>query len=257
MSNSEWRFVKFGLIVTGDTEAQHLHQLFDSLTTLGTCHFKVIRQIGQLSPKTSPKTSPETSLKEKQRMVGIGKTIASKDEEIGLVARSYLSQSPCRFIILIDDLEPSRREQATEVFNRYRLALDTMLSPQQKHQASVHFLVNMLESYYFADPETVNLILGTSLQAYDGDVEDIPNPKSKLKNSHYLDFNEVMHGGQILARLNTELVLSNPDTCSSLRTLFAWCLQCMHQPRTEQYQLLAGKLSSVSQGQLNDAWGDT
>jgi Domain of unknown function (DUF4276) len=249
MSNSEWRFVKFGLIVTGDTEAQHLPRLFDSMTKLGNCYFEVVRQIGQRSPITSNRR--------KLKMVGSGQTIVNKDEtDIGLPVRQYLSKGLDRYVLLVDDLERDRREQTAEVFNRYRLALDTMLSQQQKHQASVHFLVNMLEAYYFADPETVNSILGTSLQAYDGDVEDIPNPKSNLKLL-YSGFDEVTHGGQILTRLNTEQVLSNPDNCASLRTLFAWCLQCMHQPRTEQYQLLAGKFSSVTQEQLNDAGRDT
>jgi Domain of unknown function (DUF4276) len=249
MNNTDWRFVKFGLIVTGDTEAQYLPQLFRSLVASGTCYFKVIHQIAQRSPITSSRR--------KLKMVGRGQTIANKDEtDIGLPVRQYLSKGLERYVLLVDDLERDRKNQATEVFNRYRLALDTMLSQQQKHQASVHFLVNMLEAYYFADPESVNSVLGTSLEKYDGDVEDIPHPKNKLK-SLYSGFDEVKHGGQILSCLNTEQVLSNPDTCASLRTLFAWCLQCMHQPRTEQYQLLAGKLSSVSQGQLNDAWGDT
>jgi hypothetical protein len=248
MTNSEWRFVKFGLIVTGDTEAKHLPQLFASLTKLGNCYFEVIRQIGQRSPITSSRR--------KLKMVGSGQTIANKDEtEIGSPVRQYLSKGADRYVLLVDDLERDRIEQASEVFNRYRLALDTMLSPQQKYQASVHFLVNMLEAYYFADPETVNSILGTSLEEYDGDIEDIPHPKNKLK-LHYEGFDEVTHGGQILACLNTERVLSNPDACASLRTLFAWCLQCLQQPPTEQYQLLDGKLSNVTQGQLKDTGRD-
>ncbi|WP_019498728.1 DUF4276 family protein [Pseudanabaena sp. PCC 6802] len=248
MSDSAWRFVKFGLIVTGDTEAQHLPMLFRSLTKLGTCYFEVIRQIGQRSPITSDK--------KKLKMVGSGQTIPNRDEEeIGLEARRRLNEN-IDYVLLIDDLEQDRRDQATEVFNRYRLALDTMLS-QEKHRASVHFLVNMLEAYYFADASAVNSVLGTSLEDCDYDVEEIPHPKNKLK-AIYQGFEELEHGGQILACLDTEKVLSNPDTCASLRTLFAWCWQCLHQPRTDQYQLLNGKLSSITQIQLSqDSWRGT
>lgn len=187
-------------------------------------------------------------------MVGTGQKIPNIDEtEIGIPARQYLNQNPDRYLLLIDDLEQDRRNQIAEVFNRYRSALDTILL-QQKQRASVHFLVNMLEAYYFADASAVNSVLGTALEDCDYDVEDIPHPKNKLK-AIYKGFDEVEHGGQILACLDTEKVLSNPDTCASLRALFAWCWQCLHNPRSDQYQLVNGKFSSVTQVQLNDAIG--
>jgi hypothetical protein len=242
MSNPEWRFVKFGLIVTGKTEAKHLPRLFDSLTTPGTCYFEVIRKIGQRSPITSNR--------KKLKMVGTGQKIANKDEaDISLPARQYLTQNLNSYVLLIDDLEQDRREEFAEVFNRYRSALDTILL-KQKQRASVHFLVNMLEAYYFADSSAVNSVLGTSLDDHNDDVEDIPHPKNELK-SIYRDFDEIEHGGKILACLNTEKVLSNPDTCASLRTLFTWCWQCLQQPQTNLYQYLNGKLNSITQVQLN------
>ena len=55
-----------------------------------------------------------------------------------------------RFLILVDDLEAGRSDSAQEIFDRYRLALDTILTERKSRRASVHFLVNMLEAYYFA-----------------------------------------------------------------------------------------------------------
>ena len=46
-----------------------------------------------------------------------------------------------------------------EVFGRYRAALDTVLSEDQARRAAVHFFVNMLEAYYFADTRAVNSML--------------------------------------------------------------------------------------------------
>ena len=43
-----------------------------------------------------------------------------------------------------------------------------MLRSDMVGKAAVHFLVNMLEAYYFADAEAVNSVLGTKLQDFDG-----------------------------------------------------------------------------------------
>jgi len=73
---------------------------------------------------------------------------------------------------------------------------------------------------------TVNAVLETRLTDYEGDVETIRHPKGGLKQI-YSEFNEKEQGGLILDRLDVEKVLSNPNTCASLRTLFAWCLKAL------------------------------
>ena len=208
-------YFHFGLIVTGDTEREHLPKLFTSLMATGICTFKVIRKIEQRSPITSRRRRPP--------VVGTDQIIERKDElEIGLPARGYINRSGCHFVLLIDDLEYDRGDHAQQVFDRYRLALDTILN-DLKHRASVHFLVNMLEAYYFADARAINAVLETSLPDYEGDVETIRNPKSDLR-AEYQGFREIDDGGQILDQIDIGRVLSRPDACASLRTLFAWCV---------------------------------
>lgn len=227
-------FLKFGLLVTGKTEEAHLPKLFSNLMKLGICSFEVIRKVEQLRVITSSK---------KLKVVGTDKAIPDRDaERIGFPARSYL-ENPCSYVILLDDLEHDRSSQAQQIFERYRKIFDTILS-DKKHRASVHFLVNMLEAYYFADSESVNAVLGTSLQDYEGDVETIRHPKGELKKI-YSGFNEKEHGGLILDLLDVEKVLSNPETCASLRTLFAWCLKAVGETATDKYQLQSGKLSDI------------
>jgi len=208
-------YFHYGLIVTGEGEREHLPKLFKSLMTTGICTFKVIRFIGQRSPITSEK--------KKYKMVGSGKIIPDRDQdEIGLPARKYLQKDPCCLVILVDDLEHDRRANAQEVFNRYRQALDTILTDSQKNRASVHFLVNMLEAYYFADAQSLNTVLSLkpSLEDHKGDIEDIPHPKAEILKL-YPHFDEKDDGGKILNTIDIEHVLSRPDTCAWLRTLFA------------------------------------
>jgi len=237
-----WHFVRFGLIVTGRGEREFLPRMFRSLMAGGSCVFEVVRRIEQRSPITSPRR--------RLKMVGTGKTIPDRDaEQIGLPARRYLSQ-PDRFVVLVDDLEHGRRTQARDVFRRYRQALDTMLHAERR-RASVHFFVNMLEAYYFANAETVNAVLGTELTDYGGDVETIPHPKNDLK-SISTGFDEIEHGKEIMGKLDMEHVLSRPDTCASLRALFAWCVAAMGQQVTERYELDRGAYSVVTGPQIAD-----
>ncbi|MEM9906005.1 MAG: hypothetical protein AAF921_13380 [Cyanobacteria bacterium P01_D01_bin.44] len=211
-------FFKFGLLVTGETEEEHISKLFKPLAALGICSFEVIRRLDQRSPVTSPKRQ--------LKMVGNGKIIPDKDaQDIGFPARNYLAQNPCSYVILIDDLEHDRRGIAAQIFDRYRQALDIILL-SNKARASVHFLVNMLEAYYFANASAINSVLGTSLSDYEGDVETIRHPKNDLKGISS-GFDEKYHGGQILDCLDVTHALSRPDTCSSLRTLFLWCLNAL------------------------------
>jgi hypothetical protein len=223
MSDAACHFVHFGLIVTGETEREHLPKLFKSLMATGVCHFKVIRFIGQRDPITSSRR--------KLKMVGSGKLIPDKDvTEIGLPARKYIESNKCSFVVLIDDLEHHRKESAQQVFARYRRALDTVLSDGSQPRASVHFLVNMLEAYYFADANAINLALNLHppLSDYAEDVEKIRNPKSELKQL-YPNFNEIEDGDKILEHLDIVHILSRPETCAWLRTLFAWCVEALEQ----------------------------
>lgn len=246
----QWAYFRFGLIVTGDTEKEHLPKLFKSLMTIGICHFEVLRKIEQRSPKTSSGQNPT--------VVGVNQAIETKDElEIGLPALGYVRRSGCHFVLLIDDLEYSRRNQALEVFNLYRTVLDTILN-SLKHRASVHFLVNTLEAYYFGDAQAINTVLGTSLLDHEDDVETIRNPKGDLR-AEYQGFREIDDGGKILDRIDIEPPLSRPGTCAALRTLFAWCVKALETYSDhncadfyEKYNLHDGKLSEITGTQLNN-----
>ena len=181
-------------------------------------------------------------------MLGSGKRIPDRDAvEIGLSSRRFLS-SDDRYVLLIDDLEEGRSTDIQQIFDRYRLALDTMLTANQARRASVHFLVNMLEAYYFADAQAVNAVLGTDLVDFEGDVETIPNPKRNLK-SLWRGFDEREHGRRIVERLNVPHVLSRADTCCSLRTIFAWIYMTIEEPDCEIRPLLDGCHNETTRGQ--------
>ena len=182
--------------------------------------------------------------------MGSGKLIPDRDaEEIGLPTRRFLSFDD-RYVLLIDDLEAKRAKDIQQVFDRYRLALDTALDVNQARRASVHFLVNMLEAYYFADAQAVNVVLGTNLADFGGDVETIPNPKRDLKNL-WRGFDERKHGRQIVERLNVAHVLSRADACCSLRTIFAWIYRAIEEPDSEIRPLLDGCHNETTKGQID------
>ena len=241
-------YFHFGLIVTGETEEEHLPKLFKSLMATGNCTFEVIRRVDQLGAIMS---------EERLKALGNRKDIPSQEAKIGLAARRYLGIDDCRFVFLIDDLEYDRRDQAQQIFDRYRTVLDTVLNTL-KHRASVHFLVNMLEAYYFANAQAINTVLETSLSDYEGDVETIRNPKSDLR-AEYQGFREIDDGGRILDQIDIEHVLSRPDACASLRTLFAWCVKVLETYSDhdcadfyDKYRLHDGKLSEITQTQLDN-----
>ena len=204
--------------------------------------------LGQRSPIRSKAKSLE--------MVGRGNLIPDKDEDIGLKARKYLAEG-YHYVILIDDLEHARAEMAEAVYGRYRRAFDVLLSPLGlQNKASVHFLVNMLEAYYFADPQTVNSVLGTQLADFEGEVEAIPHPKNHLKSivsssTKGRSFDEVRDGKAIMQQLDVAKVLSRPETCRSLRTAFAWCSRAMGLRPTERFRLIDGSLFPVTAVQLD------
>lgn len=241
-------YFHFGLIVTGETEEQHLPKLFRSLMEAGICTFEVIRRVGQLGAITSTK---------RIKALRNGKNIPDKDTKIGLEARKYLITDACHFVLLIDDLEYDRRDEAQQIFDRYRLALDLILN-DLKHRASVHFLVNMLEAYYFADVRAIKTVFGNSLADHEGNVEMIRHPKNDLKDLHP-SFREIDHGGRILDQLDIEHVLSRPNACASLRTLFAWCVKVLETYSDhdctdlyDKYRLHNGKLSEITRTQLDN-----
>ncbi len=141
----------------------------------------------------------------------------------------------------------------------YRRTLDHVLPVGNRRRASVHFLVNMLEAYYFGDPEAVNAVLNLNppLGPYSGDVEEIRNPKAKLKEL-FPQFNEIADGGRILSQLDIERVLANSATCAWLRTLFAWLVNVLEghphwravAPERDVFHLPDGVLSDVTGPQL-------
>ncbi len=238
-----WRFYHVGLIVTGKGERGFLPSLFRSLTQTGRCTFEVVARVGQRTPFTP-------GSKRDLKMLGSNKLIPDKDaEEIGVPARRHLKRhGEAGLIVLIDDLEHDRVDRAHEVFQRYRDALDRMLLTDRA-RASVHFLVNMIEAYYFAHADAINAVLGTALTDHPGDDEEIRHPKNALK-ALFKGFDEIAHGEQIVKQLDVDHVLSIPTSCGSLRALFAWCAKSIDADVGEQYQLEEGIYSVVTGPQL-------
>ncbi|MFM8007533.1 MAG: hypothetical protein ACKO86_21915, partial [Dolichospermum sp.] len=114
-------------------EEEHLPSLLKNLTKTGICTFKIIRRIGQLSPRTSVK-------KHTLSVIGTNKKDLNQNQQIiGRTARDYLLKNPCRYLLLVDDLEKDRVNKAPQVFRVYKEALDGILLAQ-KNRASVHFL---------------------------------------------------------------------------------------------------------------------
>ena len=237
---SVWPYYKFALFVTGSGEREFLELLFRPLTAIGRCHFQVVHQLGQRSPIRSKAKA--------LKMVGRGKKIPDKDEDIGIKARVYLSGG-YSFIVLVDDLEHDRAEMAKLVFDRYRTAFDELLRPLGlQSKASVQFLVNILEAFYFADAQAVNRVLGTQIADFEGDVETIPHPKNELKSlvsssGKGRGFDEVKDGKAIMQQLDVAKVLSRPKTCRSLRTAFAWCSRAAGMRSTQHFRLIDGASS--------------
>ena len=232
---------RFGLIVTGKGEEAFLPSLFRVLMKRAHCVFRVIRRVSQRSPITAPKR--------RLKMVGARRTLPTKDEEeIGLPVLRFLRQYPGSYAMIIDDLEGDRRDMADAVFARYRTALDEILGPAgMKSQAAVHFLVNMLEAYYFADSRAVNSVAGTQVIPADHatDVEEIRHPKGELK-SLWRDFDEMKHGELIVKRLDIDRVLSRPAECCWLRTMFVWCVAKLTDSKVIHDDTLPSAFCSVN-----------
>jgi len=222
-----WYSIRLKLLVTGDTERENISIVFKPLLTCGFIRFDEPLKIEQLSPRKSHLLVTGTTKR----------VMPKRDEQLGGIARNYFMSSgegEVRLLIVLDDVEHDRIGTITEVFERYRCALDAFLCPIQKEaHASVHFLRNMLEAYYFADTnalseamKVVHPDLKASPEVYEGDVEYIRHPKNDLKRM-YGSFDEIRDGKAVLERIEWNRVLSKPQYCTSLRTMFNWCIRYM------------------------------
>ena len=237
----DWRFVRS---LRHDFNRTRRREMFRGSLS----HHGSDRSVHLPSTSKDRSTSPR-SKKHQQKMVGSAKNIPDRDAtEIGFPDRRFLT-SDDMFVLLVDDLEADRSDHRQEIFDRYRRALDTILVPSQACRASVHFLVNMLEAYFFAHSDAVNSVLGTNLDDYEGDVETIRNPKAEIK-SIYDEYKAVDDGCRIIRRLAVRHVLSRRDACSSLRTMFAGVHKAIGEPESEIGQFLTGRRSDVTKAQI-------
>lgn len=244
MVESTWRYVYIGLIVTGRGEEAFVVDFLRQLLETGHCHIEVLRFVGQRNPQGE---------KKRQKALAAGTIIPDSDEKIGLEIRRWLSRSDLHYAIWIDDLESAMRSFATQKFERLRTAGDTMLTPvpECKDRYGVHFFVNMLEAYYFADIDAVNSALNLALQPHAGDCENIRHPKNELKRLvSPRAFDEIKDGVRIVSLLDLDKVLDNPVHCRALRTLIAWCWEAKGLERGDRFRLADGQYWDVTVGQL-------
>lgn len=113
----------------------------------------------------------------------------------------------------------------------------------------------MLEAYYFAHADAINAVLGTNLTDFEGDVETIRHPKEKLKKESP-GFDEIADGRRIVEQLDLDRVLSNADTCASLRTLFKWCWHAKGETYSDRFQLRLGSCSPITGRQAEELYQD-
>lgn len=244
MVESTWRLVHIGLIVTGRGEEEFVRDFLRQLQDTGHCHVKVLRFVGQRNPQSESN---------RQKALAAGTVIPDSDEKIGLEIRRWLTKSELHYAIWIDDLESAMRPLAKEKFERLRIAVDTLLNPvpKCKNRYGVHFFVNMLEAYYFADIDAVNSALNLALQPHAGDCENIRHPKNELKSLVSPQaFDEKEDGARIVSSLDIDKVLDNPEHCRALRTLFAWCWEAMGFERGDRFRLADGQYWEVTVGQF-------
>jgi hypothetical protein len=241
---TNWAFYRFGLLVTGKGEREGLQSLLRQLNDDGHSMFKVVAKIEQLSPRSTQALVP-------LKITGKQQNLPRRDEEIALRVRAEL-QGNLDFVILVDDLEQSRREQVEAVIDRYSAAGKLLLKVDEKHRFSVHLLINMMEAYFFADPQAVEQVLGVKVVSPDTDVEDIGHPKSVLKEQSGGVYDERDHAPQLLGALNLETVLGCPTTCRSLRTLVSWCVRAKKQLPSDRFCLAGGELYKPTSWQIEE-----
>lgn len=236
-SGSAWRFVHFGVIVTGKGERQCLSGLLDQMCI--TCHgaFKVIGSVDQKRP--GKQLAPQL------RVVGTAKKIPDKfTEKIGLRTRSFLDEQRKRggegCVLLIDDLEHASHGQAAEVTAHYREIADPVLrDSDQKRRFSVHLFHYMLENYFFANGKAIEAVLGVEPAQHEGDAEMIRHAKGRLKE-HAPHYKETKHGPEIVEKLRLSHILRDPHSCAHLRSLVWWCTAAMGDIPGDHFALRDG-----------------
>lgn len=258
MTEAAWRFVKIGLVVTGEGERDFISAFLRPIAATGKCHFPIILQTGQRHALTETKERAYNAT---------GKIIPDRDAAIGAKIRHWLASDESHYAIWLDDLESASRPDAARKFERMRKAVDTMLSKSEllKPRFAVHFLVNMLEAYYFAHTSVVNAVnfqrdevetpVYLQLQDHAGDCENLVHPKNELKRlvaniGRGFSFDETLDGTVIVHRLDLDRILGSPATCRSLRTLVAWCWETIGEPRAERFRLTDGVYWNATAGQL-------
>lgn len=261
--STDWPQYRFGLIVTGEAEEKGISGLFKSLTMTGLCSFSVICRIHQsrkstnLINKSLPVARVVRTIKPETRPE------PDKDElEISYPAKKFLNgtkPNERRFVILLDDLEHDRLNDMKEIFEHLLFILRKAMNDEQRTRASVHFLVMMMEAYFFADAAALKKILNLDREDYKEDVEMIRNPKSDFKDilssCNGISYKETEHGVSLLKAVNIEKVLSNPKTCASLRSLFKWCVSKLnnhpqfHTVAIPDFKLADGIVSALTDGQ--------
>lgn len=253
MSAQSYRLTRIGLLVTGDGEAEYLPQFFRALTAHQTesgsfsqIQFDVIARVKQLSNRQSTK-------KHKPLKAGL----ATLEEEIGLHARSYLDahRQVEAFVLLIDDLEYDRISTAHEILTRYQQCF-TLIPAADRWRTAVFFLVMMLEAYFMADHQATNEALKITLDQFEGDVETIRHPKNELsevlRQVHGIQrkYREIDDGRLIVQQFDLQRVLNDPETCTALRSLVAWCWHAARRPLSTKFQLLDGKRDARTESQV-------
>lgn len=258
----EYKFkrIVFKLFLTGDVEQRSVREILRQIvadqnqtwTESGGQPVEFDSQCEFVKQQT-----PRKGVIESLKMTGTAKNLPTVlEERISLPALAWLRNNPDGFVILIDDLESSRRNIAPEVFKNYRLALNkTLFSEELRNRASVHFFINMLEAYYFTQPEVVNPILGIDLVEPSSDVEEINHPKNRLdslmkQRDASAKFKEIEHGSAIIGQLNLERVLNNPKTCRSLRTLVGWCRHRLGATFDQRWRLVDGEFHPLTRDQI-------
>lgn len=242
-----WRFIRFGLVVTGTGEREFLPQLFREISATGHARFFVLRQAGQRAQLTQARIDD---------YLNHGKLIPDRDAEIAYDIRRHVKNVDC-FAIWIDDIESDCRASAEAKLHRLTHAMDVVIGTETapRRRCSAHFLVNMLEAYYFAHIDAVNEVLAMNLAEHAGDCENIVHPKNELKrlaNQAGVAFDERSNGAEIVPKLNLDHILSNPQTCRALRTLVAWCWEAIGEPRSDKFRLTDGVYWDITAGQLSD-----
>lgn len=252
-----WRFIRIGLVVTGEGEWDFLPELLREIAATGHAHFFVLRRTGQRTGLSEARIDD---------YVNQGKQIPDHDAEVAYDIRRHVATTN-HYAIWIDDLESDSRADAVGKVGRLTRALNVVMGKRQdlRERCSAHMLVNMLEAYYFAHTDAVNGVnlnrrgdgeeIFLDLKDHAGDCENITHPKNELKKAaksldRGVTFDEVTHGGEIVRSLDLERVLSDPTRCRALRTLVAWCWEAIGEPRDERFRLSDGVYWDVTAPQL-------